>query len=108
VHHGLIGIALLADLDSKNEGLPEWKKAVERVLGSSTPTSEMIESLNDLVKYLNQAYGIIYLGGHREFHQILNPQMVDGGENRYCPGDQGIIIVEQLRTLYINLSHLHR
>lgn len=26
VHHGLIGIAILADLDSENSGMPEWKR----------------------------------------------------------------------------------
>jgi len=100
VHHGLIGIALLADLDTQDEGLPGWKKAIEQILGDSKPTPEMMEALTNLVKYLNETYGINYLGGHKEYHQALNPKMVDNGEYRYCPGDQGIQIVEQLRATF--------
>ena len=100
VHNGLIGIALLADLDTKDEGMPAWKKAIEKVLGDSKPTPEMIKALISLVKYLDETYGIQYLGGHKEFHQVLNSQRVENGEFRYCPGDKGMQIVDQLRSFF--------
>jgi hypothetical protein len=90
---------LLGDLDAKNSGLTGWRAYVEKVLGSSTPTSEMMESLIELVKYLNESYGIRYLGGHKEFHAVLNPQMENAGDGRNCPGDLGIQIVEDLRKI---------
>ena len=100
VHHGLIGIALLADLDTKNQGMSGWKNAIENVLGDSKSTPQMMESLIDLIRYLGDTYGIQYLGGHKEFHQALNPQMADNGDARYCPGDKGMQIVDQLRALF--------
>jgi hypothetical protein len=41
-----------------------------------------------------------YENGHKEFHQVLNPQNAATGDNRYCPGDIGIQIVEDLRRQY--------
>lgn len=28
-----------------------------------------------------------FLGRHKEFHDVLNPKMAAGGENRVCSGD---------------------
>lgn len=60
----------------------------------------MMESLIDLVRYLSENYGINYLGGHKEFHNVLNSNMTDSGENRFCPGDRGMEIVEMLRSIF--------
>src|SRR5690606_33043134 len=77
-HHGLIGIALLGDFDSTNEGLTGnpfikiLKQAAEYALGDSKISDKMVEALFNLVQYLNQEYGIKYFGGHKEFQEVLN------------------------------------
>ncbi len=81
-----IGIVLLADLDMQNSGLNAVKKAYEFFAGDGVASDQMTHSLVKLILYLREEYGIEYLGGHKE---VLN--------ERNCPGDLGLIIVEELR-----------
>lgn len=97
VHHGLIGIALLSDLDSENSGLSTVERKIEEILGDGEATASMINSLYNLTMKLNQDYGINYFGGHKEFHAVLNPAEFGKGENRYCPGNLGMEVINQIR-----------
>lgn len=94
-HENEIGIVLLADLSHDDAGLNGAKKAVEDYLtGSSDATVEMVESLVKLVRYLRQEYGIEYFGGHLE----ANSSEKNG--ERYCPGDKGMELVQQIRQTF--------
>ncbi|RWW96701.1 peptidoglycan recognition protein family protein [Flavobacterium cerinum] len=86
---GNIGIVLMADLDSQNTGLGKIQGFVENVLGDGSASSQMIESLVNLTRYLNSTYGIKYFGGHQE-----------AIPNRYCPGDMGMEWVQRIRNTY--------
>ncbi len=83
---GNIGIVLLADLDTENEGLNVLEASIEFFAGSGEASSAMIESLFKLTQYLKSEYGIEYFGGHQE---ILS--------ERHCPGNIGMEWVEEIR-----------
>jgi hypothetical protein len=83
---GLIGIVLLADLDTKDSGLVWYKSMFEWFDDELTP--QMKQSALHLVLYLKQEYGIEYLGGHQDVNCT-----------RPCPGDVGEAFVEQLQLL---------
>jgi RHS repeat-associated protein len=70
---GKIGIVLLGDFDTSNDGLGFFKKLFET--SNSPKTTEMISSLQKLVTYLSVKYNIDYLGVHKEVNC-----------ERYCPG----------------------
>jgi len=53
-------------------------------------SKEMRQSLTDLISFLNDQYGIQYLGGHKE--KAKDP--------RNCPGDGGMKMVEYLRNKF--------
>jgi len=82
---GNIGIALLADLDTEDRGLGFWASLAETSDGSAS--KEMRVSLTNLVIHLKAKYGIDTLGGHQEVIQ-----------NRSCPGDNGMKMVNHLRS----------
>lgn len=71
---GKIGIVLLADLDTEDKGLNFFEKIFETSDGDVTP--KMKEALVNLVGYLNDEYGIDFLGGHKDINC-----------ERFCPGD---------------------
>jgi RHS repeat-associated protein len=96
-HAGLIGIALLSDLDSENKGLSDVELKIEEVLGDGKVTAAMTNSLYNLTTKLNQEYGISYFGGHKEFHQALNPKSFGNADSRYCPGNLGMNLVNEIR-----------
>ena len=92
----MIGIVLLADLDTQNAGVDEkggvegfLKKVGEGVSGNGELTVPMVESLVSLVRYLRSEYGIEYLGGHDE---------VDS--RRHCPGNVGLDLVSKMRQTF--------
>lgn len=83
---GKIGIVLLADLDTQNEGLGPLEQLLETE--DDTLTSAMEASLLSLVNYLKAAYpGIKHLGGHKEYDT-----------RRYCPGDLVMNEIDGWRT----------
>ncbi|WP_423779670.1 RHS repeat-associated core domain-containing protein [Chryseobacterium indologenes] len=85
-----IGIVLMADLDHQDKGLTFRKFLVEKYyFGSGEASPKMRQSLTNLVNYLNNQYGIQYLGGH-----------IEKINNRYCPGDEGMKIVRGLREKF--------
>jgi RHS repeat-associated protein len=95
---GKIGIVLMTDLDTENEGLDFPENVIESFLGNGELTEEMEKSLENLVTYLNEIYGIDTLGGHEEFI-----------ENRYCPGNLGMEVVNRLRDkLNMNKPQLQK
>lgn len=83
---GNIGIVLMSDLDTENKGLGFFQSMLETSDGGAS--TAMRQSLTDLVSYLNEKYGIQYLGGHKE--KATDP--------RNCPGNGGMKIVEYLRN----------
>ncbi|WP_374461047.1 DUF6443 domain-containing protein [Chryseobacterium taeanense] len=89
---GNIGIVLLSDLDTENRGLGFFQSLLETSDGGASKA--MRQSLTDLVIYLNDKYGIQYLGGHKE--KATDP--------RNCPGNGGMKIVEYLRNKLHMLS----
>ncbi|MEY8761304.1 RHS repeat-associated core domain-containing protein, partial [Chryseobacterium tongliaoense] len=91
---GNIGIVLMSDLDTKNSGLGLINGIIEGVRGNGGASTEMRQSVTDLVSYLNGKYGIQYLGGHKE--KATDP--------RNCPGDGGMKIVDYLRNKLHMLS----
>jgi hypothetical protein len=88
-HHTGIGIVLLADLDTENSGLGYWEKKAESLMGDGHLSQAMRASLINLILYLRSEYQISRLAGHKE---VLN--------ERNCPGDIGLKLVEQLRQAY--------
>ena len=91
---GNIGIVLMSDLDTENRGLGLISSIIEGVRGNGGASTEMRQSVTDLVSYLNGKYGIQYLGGHKE--KATDP--------RNCPGDGGMKIVDYLRNKLHMLS----
>ncbi|MEB0079930.1 peptidoglycan recognition family protein [Pseudomonas sp. CCI3.2] len=92
---GVIGVVLLEDLTVTGEvgdWTDKWRSGVEvwKLNTQNVPPAIQIESLNSLVKVLRSVFGIEVLGGHREYpHQK--------GEDKFCPGNTGMELVEQLR-----------
>jgi len=86
---GRIGIVLLVDLDRTDSGLSAIGKAAELFLGDGATTNEMEDSLVALIQYLRQEYHVQYLDGHKE---VL--------DERNCPGDEGMDLVNRLRSTF--------
>jgi hypothetical protein len=97
-HKGLIGIVMLADLDTQNSGLSGPELLAEEVLGDGDVSDEMYQSLVQLTQYLKVMYGIDYFGAHKEVHSVYNPTDVSNGDGRNCPGNLGTQLVQILRT----------
>lgn len=96
---GRIGIVLMADLDTKNDGMKKYEKILEKhFFGNGKLTHGMELALEDLVTYLQKQYRVDTLGGHKE---LL--------ENRYCPGNMGMEAVQLLRNkLNMNKPQLQK
>lgn len=86
---GKIGVVLLTDLDTENSGLNLFEKLAENLNGDGYVSGAMYSSLVNLVLYLRNEYCITFLGGHKE---VLN--------ERNCPGNLGLELVEKLRRTY--------
>ena len=91
---GNIGIVLMSDLDTENRGLGLVSSIIENFSGNGGASTEMRQSVTNLVSYLNGKYGIQYLGGHKE----------KANDPRNCPGDGGMKIVDYLRNKLHMLS----
>jgi hypothetical protein len=109
---GRIGIVLLADLSVRGEATKHspgvwqvfkeegWKAAFSEWAGiqkdrfdviRDTATETQLDSLSHLVDSLCHVFSIRFLGGHREFAEVQ-------GSSRACPGANGLIIAQMLRT----------
>ncbi len=101
-HVGLVGVILLADLDTLNKGLswPEW--FVEQLLGDGIYTKEMLQSVLQLAVYLDDLLEIKSVSGHTEYQKVHWISKVS--EN--CPGDKGDIITLIIKELFARKSAL--
>jgi RHS repeat-associated protein len=100
-HYGQIAIAFLGDYSYDNQGVDRLdKKLVESWNGSSKITRPMLDAAANLVNYLNGKYGIDIIGGHKEFHDVLNAGLNSRGGDRYCPGDAGSAITSYLKNMF--------
>lgn len=59
----------MSDLDTENRGLGYVNSIIEGFTGNGGASTEMRQSLTNLVSYLNGKYGIQYLGGHKESYR---------------------------------------
>lgn len=89
----------MADLDTQNGGVEWWKLHFETLTGNGDLTNPMLYSLLKLCKHLKLEYGINDLGGHKEYHALLNPNSNVGGDTRTCPGDLGMLGVNFVRRV---------
>ncbi|MFC6269827.1 peptidoglycan recognition protein family protein [Frigoriflavimonas asaccharolytica] len=88
-----IGIVLLADLSSDNNGLTGIKKKIEEYNGNDYLTDKMEISLLRLCIYLDKLYKIDKVGGHMEIASSSKT------EERYCPGNLTMEKMENWRKI---------
>lgn len=93
---GVIGIVLLEDLTTPEEGGDTIAKArtLMEDMGFSTQNvipETQITALTSFITVLKDLFFIRTLGGHREFPMQL-------GEGKICPGNIGLKMVQQLRA----------
>ncbi|SCK30742.1 peptidoglycan recognition family protein [Vogesella sp. LIG4] len=93
---GVIGVMLLENLTTAEEGkdFVAMARTVLSAMGLAHPPAipaMQAESVETLVRVLQQFFEIKKLGGHREFPRQL-------GEGKICPGNIGLVFVKTLRN----------
>ncbi|WP_397450946.1 N-acetylmuramoyl-L-alanine amidase [Pseudomonas sp. NA-150] len=95
---GVIGIVLLENLLALEEGhevLVKGKKSLKKYFNYDTTQeipNKQIAALLTLIDVLRSVFNITILGGHMEY-----PHQQDSEEGRICPGEVGMVLVEELR-----------
>jgi RHS repeat-associated protein len=84
---GKLGIVLLGDMDTQDKGLSFFENAFE--FSDDELTTEMRNSLENLVEYLSSEYSIEFLGGHNDVNC-----------ERHCPGDMVESILPDIRKKF--------
>jgi len=94
---GVIGVVLLENLSDSEEGgdrVAKIRKLLDTIGLNKRPQipDKQKQSVHRFIGILQEFFYITTLGGHREFPGQL-------GEGKICPGNVGLSLVTELRTL---------